>query len=125
MMRKLANITPKHNKGKNYRPVSIISIILKRVMNGLLEINKLISIEQHGLVTSKACVTNLLECQDLTTISLHELKELGMLYNDFMKAFNEFSYRKLIHKLRAYGFGERLIDRVGSFLRDRKQRVFL
>ena len=79
-------------------------------MNGHLEVNKLISIEQHGFVTSKACVKNLLECQDLTTITLHEHKELGVLYSDFMKAFDKVSHRKLIYKLRAYGFGDKLTD---------------
>jgi hypothetical protein len=94
-------------------------------MNGHLEVNKLISIEQHGFVASKACVTNLLECQDLTTIALHEHKELDVLYTDFMKAFDKVSHRKLIHKLKAYGFGEKLTNWVGSFLIGRKQRVVL
>ena len=48
-------------------------------MNGHLEVNKHISIEQHGFVISKACVKNLLECQYLTTIALHEHKELECL----------------------------------------------
>ena len=42
-----------------------------------------------------------------------------------MKAFPNVSHRKLIHKLRAYGFREKLIDWFGSFLIGRKQRVFL
>ena len=92
-------------------------------MNGHLEVNKLISIEQHGFVASKASVTNLLECQDLTTIALHKHKELDVLYTDFMKAFDKVSHRKLIHKLKAYGFGEKLTDWVGSFLIGKKQRV--
>ena len=66
-----------------------------------------------------------LECQDLTTIGLHEHKELEVLYTDFMKAFDKVSHRKLIHKLKAYGFGEKLRDWVGSFLIGRKQRVVL
>ena len=89
-------------------------------MNGHLEVNKLISIEQHGFVTSKACVKNLLECQDLTKIAQHEHKELDVLYADIMKAFDKVSHRKLIHKLRAYGFGEKLTDWVGSLLKGRK-----
>ena len=48
-------------------------------MNGHLEVNKPIFIEQQGFVTSKACVTNLLESQDLTTIALHVHKELDVL----------------------------------------------
>ena len=36
-------------------------------MKSHLEAYKLISIEQHGFVSSKACITNLLECQDIKT----------------------------------------------------------
>ena len=79
-------------------------------MNGNLEVNKLISIEQHGFVTSKACLTNLLECQELKSIATHEHKELDVLYTDSMKAFDKVSHQKQIHKLRAYGFGVELID---------------
>ena len=48
-----------------------------------------------------------------------------VLYNDFMKAFDKVSHRKIypIKHLRAYGFGEKLMDWVGSFLISRKQRV--
>ena len=53
-------------------------------MNGHLEVYKLISIEQSGLVSSKACVKNLLEYQDITIIVPHEIKELGMFYTDYM-----------------------------------------
>ena len=94
-------------------------------MNGHLEVNKLISIEQHVFVTSKICMTDILECQDLTTIALHEHKELDVLFTDFMKAFDKVSHRKIILKLKAYGFGEKLKDWIGSFLIGRKQRVVL
>ena len=136
-MWKIANVTPIHKKGSrklrsNYRPVSITSIIcklfesiLKKVMKSHLEAHKLISIEQHGFVSSKACVTNLLECQDITTSALHDRLNLDVLYTDFMKAFDKVSHRKLLLKLRAYGFGERLVSWVSAFLIGRKQRVVL
>ena len=81
---KLANLTPNDKKGSRklwskFRPVSLTSNICKifesiltRVMHGHLELNKLISIEQHGFVSSKACVTDLLEFLDLTTNGLHK-----------------------------------------------------
>ena len=91
-------------------------------MHGHLEFNKLISIEQHGFVSSKACVTNLLECLDLTSNVLHKHRKLDVLYTDFMKAFDTVSHRKLIHKLRSYGFGCKLINWITAFLIDRKQQ---
>ena len=42
-----------------------------------------------------------------------------------MKAFDKVSHRKLLLKLRAYGFGERLVSWVSAFLIGRKQRVVL
>ena len=66
-----------------------------------LELNKLISIDQHGFVTSKARLNNPLECLDLTTNALHKHRKLDVLFTDFMKAFDKVSHHKLIHKLRA------------------------
>ena len=90
-------------------------------MHRHLEINKLILIVQHSFVSSKACVTNLLECLDLTTNALHKHRKLDVLYTDFMKAFDKVSHLILIHKLRAYGFGCKLIDWISAFLIGRKQ----
>ena len=55
------------------------------VMHGHLESKNLISIEQHGFVSSNAFVTNLLECLDLTTNALNKYGKLDDLYIDFMK----------------------------------------
>ena len=77
-----------HKKGsmklRSYlRPVSptsilcqIFKIILTKVMHGNLKLNKPISIEQHGFVSFKAYVTNLLESLDLTTNALHKHRKL-------------------------------------------------
>ena len=88
-------------------------------------LNKLISIEQHGYVPSKACVSNLLECLDMTTNAQHKHRKLEILYTDFMKAFDKVSHIKLIHKLRAYGFVCKLTDWITAFLIGRKQRVVI
>ena len=114
----------------NYRPVTLTSIICKifesiltRVMHGHLELNQLISIEKHLFVSSKAYLTNLLKCLDLIKNALHKHRKLDVLYDDFMKAFDKVSHLKLIHNLRAYGFGCNLIDWSNAFLFGRKQRV--
>ena len=73
----MANITPLFKKGSkseavNYRPVSLTSVCCK-IMEGILRDelmvyfyeNNLISKSQHGFVRKKACVTNLLECQNI------------------------------------------------------------
>ena len=58
----------------------------------------------------QACVTYLLECQDLVKNVLCKHPKLDVLYSDFRKAFDKVSYRKFIHKLKAYGFGYRLTE---------------
>ena len=87
----LANVTPIHKKGSrklrsSYRPVSFSSIICKifksiltRVMHGHLVLNILSSIEQHGFVSSKACVNNLLECLYMTKNALLKHRILNVL----------------------------------------------
>ena len=94
-------------------------------MHGHLESNNLISIEQHGFVFSKAWVTHLLEWLNLTKNVLINHRKLYILYTDFIKAFDKVSHLKLIHKLRANGFGYKLIDWISAFLIGRKQRVVI
>jgi hypothetical protein len=47
--------------------------------------NDLISKQQHGFVRRRACVTNLLECQNLVSKSLMEGNTVDVLYTDFSK----------------------------------------
>ena len=76
---KRANVTPIFKKGcrserKNYRPVSLTSIIYKIlesfVMDGIMDYmmaNDFLSKYQHGFVPRKSCATNLLETLDYLT----------------------------------------------------------
>nr|XP_047143093.1 uncharacterized protein LOC124817281 [Hydra vulgaris] len=72
-----ANITPLFKKGdklkvKNYRPVSLTSIVCKvmesiirdTLMNHLTK-NSILSDSQHGFASSKSCCTNLFETFDI------------------------------------------------------------
>ena len=47
------------------------------------------------------------------------------MYFNFAKAFDTGSHAKLLYKLRAYGFGDRLVNLISSFLVGRIQRVML
>lgn len=70
---KIADVIPIHKKGcllnpNNYRPISLTSnccklmekIINKEILNYLL-VNKLINNNQHGFISNRSTVTNLLE----------------------------------------------------------------
>ena len=133
----MANITPVFKTGNkldavNYRPVSLTSVCCK-IMEGIVRDemmqyfydNNLISKQQHGFVRRRACVTNLLECQNLVSKSMLEGNTVDVLYTDFSKAFDKVSHRKLIHKLKAYGVQGKMLGWVEAFLRRRKQCVVL
>jgi hypothetical protein len=132
-----ANVTPIFKKGSkldasNYRPVSLTSVCCK-IMEGILREritshltqHKLISPSQHGFVKKKACVTNLLECQNVVSRLLNEDKVVDVLYTDFEKAFDKVSHKKLLIKLYAYGIRGKLMGWIKSFLRGRRQRVVM
>ena len=134
---RMANITPLFKKGSkleavNYRPVSLTSVCCKLmegiVRDELMEYfyeNKLISKQQHGFVKRRACVTNLLECQNIVSKSISEGNSVDVLYTDFSKAFDKVSHKKLIYKLTAYGVRGRMLSWVEAFLKGRRQCVVL
>jgi len=113
---RMANVTPLFDTSEskleavNYRPVSLTSVFCKIMENilrdelmGYFYSNKLISNQQHGFIKKRACVTNLLECQNMVSRSLRDGNSVDVLYTDFFKAFDKVSHNKLIHKLKAYG----------------------
>ena len=132
-----ANVTPLFKKGSkldaaNYRPVSLTSVcckimegIIRERITGHLTNHKLISPSQHGFVKKKACVTNLLECQNVVSGLLNEGKSVDVLYTDFEKAFDKVSHKKLLVKLYAYGIRGKLLDWIKGFLSRRRQRVVM
>ena len=134
---KTANITPIFKSGskleaQNYRPISLTSIVCK-VMEGIirdvlmkyLTLNNLISKWQHGFVPKKCCTTNLLETLDLITYELARGNCVDEILLDLAKAFDKVPHKRLLLKLRAYGFSDDILAWFKSFLTKRKQRVIL
>jgi hypothetical protein len=134
---KRANITALFKKGSrldvsNYRPVSLTSIVCKimesiikeHLMKHLLQ-NDLISIHQHGFMSQKSCTTNLLESMDFITGNNSRGIPVDVLYTDFAKAFDKVSHLYLIHKLRSYGIGNKIISWLFNYLNGRQQRVVI
>ncbi|CAF0861072.1 unnamed protein product, partial [Brachionus calyciflorus] len=134
---KQANITPLHKTGSkvkvdNYRPVSLTCILckvfegmIKDVMLKHLLDNNLLSKAQHGFLPSRSCVTNLLETIDLITFALASGYPVDIIYTDFSKSFDKISHKKLLTRLKQYGFDENIINWVREFLSGRSQRVVL
>ena len=134
---KLANVTPIFKKGRkddasNYRPVSLTCVVckvLERIIKDSIweHLNKyrLIRDTQHGFRSGRSCLTNLLEFLEYITKQLDEGNSIDVIYLDFSKAFDKVPHRRLLHKLRLHGIGGGLVEWIGEWLTDRKQRVVL
>ena len=96
-----ANVTPvyksKESKSApgNYRPISLTCILCK-VMEAIIrdEIvshltdNKLINPSQHGFMSRRSCLTNLLEYLEVLTSLVDAGHSMDVIYLDFAKAFD-------------------------------------
>ena len=80
---------------------------------------------QHGFVSNKACITNLLETLDTITEAVNKGFSVDLVLLDFAKAFDKVSHEKLIFKLEAYEVNSVLVRWVEGFLANRKQRVVI
>ena len=132
---KLANIIPLHKKdardqAKNYRPISLTSIIVKLLesiikpflLNHLLE-NNLIHNKQNGFLPNKSCVSSLLEAVEDWTVSIDLGLPVNVLYIDYEKDFDKVQHNILLDKLDAVGIKGQLFIWFESYLANRKQRV--
>ena len=132
-----ANVSPIFKKGNrsapnNYRPVSLTCILCKLMEKIVrkkiiehLENNNLISSKQHGFVTGRSCVTQLLDVLDIWTKTLDEGGTVDAIYMDFQKAFDSVPHRRLIAKVKAHGIEGNTLNWITDFLQDRSQKVII
>ena len=73
----------------------------------------------------RSTVLQLLTVIDRWTEIFDKGGAVDVAYCDFMKAFDKVSHRKLIHKLKKYNLGEKYINWIAAFLKDRKQKVLV
>ena len=85
----------KDDKGnvENYRPISLISLVMKGFERILYEellnlTESKIDPRQHGFLKRKSCTTNLLSITNSIALSLHEKTGVDVVYFDFAKAFD-------------------------------------
>ena len=87
--------------------------------------NGTISSDQHGFQDGCSCVTQLLECLNDWTESYENGIQTDIVYLDFAKAFDTVPHNRLLLKLKANGVRGKVLNWIGSFLSDRRQRVQL
>lgn len=134
---KKGNITPIFKKGdkhqpKNYRPVSLTSIACKLMETFIrdqlvnhMKTNNLLSEHQHGFLSGRSTITQLLEVLEVWTDILEKGGCIDAIYLDFMMAFDTVPHIRLLTKLDNYGVRGLALDWIRSFLQDRKQRVIV
>ena len=128
---KKAIITPIYKKGPssdpaNYRPVSLTSVfgkVMERivatdVLDYLLR-GHLLGAGQHGFLSKRSTLTNLIETINDWTISIENKCHTRVAYIDFSRAFDSVSHSKLLHKLTAYGIEGSLLQWIADFLSER------
>ncbi|VDI00005.1 Hypothetical predicted protein [Mytilus galloprovincialis] len=88
------------SQAKNYRPVSLTSVVCKimekiireHIINYMKE-NKLFSNKQYGFISERSTSLQLLEVIDKWTEAIDNGYEIDCIYTDFMKAFDTVPHR--------------------------------
>ena len=116
----------------NFRPISLTSHIVKifeRVIRkkllDYLEINGLICNQQHGFISGRSCLTQLLHHFDDVLLAVTSNSDFDSIYLDYTKAFDNVDHALLLRKLQIYNIHPKIIRWIESFLQNRKQAVFV
>jgi len=128
-------VTPLFKKGNrtlasNYRPVALTSHVIKiyervlrQKMVAFIETNGILGDNQHGFRSGRSCLTQLLGHYDDIMNGLINDKDVDAIFLDYAKAFDKVDHRLLLLKLERYGFNEKIVKWVESFLSNRTQHV--
>jgi hypothetical protein len=132
---KMAIVTPIHKKGPkskvdNYRPISLTcisckvmeSVICEEVVK-FLDSRNIIASEQHGFLSKKSTVTQMLHCMNEWTKLIDKNQLIDALYLDLAKAFDSVSHSKLLTLLSKLGIKGNLHNWIRAFLSDRIQKT--
>ena len=87
--------------------------------------NELISSSQSGFKPGDLCINLLLSISHDIYKSFNNGFEVRGVFLDISKAFNKVWHKCLIYKLKQNGWAGNLLNTLGNFLQDRKQRVIL
>ena len=90
-----------------------------------LKANNLLVHNQHGFISGKSCLTQLLDAMNYWTTSLDQNIPVDILYLDFQKAFDSVPHYRPFVKLEAYGIRGKLLDWIKFFLVNLCQKVVL
>ncbi len=81
--------------------------------------------QQHGFVTKRSCITQLLCVMEDWTKWLDSGKCIDTIFLDFQKAFDSVPHERLLSKLAAYGIISKTANWIHNFLTNRQQRAIV
>ena len=70
--------------------------------------NNFFSPFQHGFISGKSCVTQLLDYLEDLTEALDQGEDVDVICLDFSKAFDKLPHRKLMKKIWGYGISGKM-----------------
>ena len=85
----------------------------------------LLKSSQHGFVTHRSCLTNLLQYFETLSNLLDQGHSVDAFYLDFSKAFDRVPHQRLLSKLKAHGITGPILTWIKSWLSGCKQKVVL
>ena len=94
----------------------LLETLIKNYIVDFLVRHTLLILSQHGFLKARSCLTNML------CFLIDEGSPADIIYLDFQKAFDKVPHQRLLLKLKAHGIGDGIIDRIGQWLTDRRQR---
>ena len=92
-------------------------------MINYLTSNRLLSTKQHGFLTRRSTLTQLMLSTNDWYKAVDDGSSVDVIFLDLAKAFDSVSHKKLIKKLEFYGIGGKLYLWLQAFLTNRYQRV--
>ena len=110
----------------NYRPISLTSVlckILESLIREWLIEHSLFNDKQYGFIGGRSAILQLLRVLDEWTEALDKGNKIDAIYMDYMKAFDTVPHRRLMSKVKAYGFPNYIVDWLEDFLIGRRQTV--
>ena len=115
---------------ESYRPIALTSVIVKILEKIIkkhilfyLELNNILFKNQHGFLSKRSTLTNLIETLNFFTENVDAKSNVDALYIDLSKDFDSVSQIKLIYKQKKYGFGGFFLTWIHNFLTNRPQVV--
>ena len=129
---KVSSVVPVFKYAKNYRPVSLLSVVSKifeKLVNNRivdhLEKCGLFSDFQYGFRSSRSTVDRPTVVSDRIARAFNWSGATRAVALDISKAFDRVWHAGLLHKLKSYGISGQIFGLISSFLSNKRLRVVL